>query len=98
MALPRGGIECHALTQFRRGARLFAAVPERHAEMVVRVRRIRPKGDRAFEVTDGRWKISLLAQRKAEQRVRVCVLVIETKRLFELVARAAQIAPAECVL
>src|SRR5262249_10480399 len=93
-----GRIERHACLELRRGARLVAAVPQRDAEMVVRVRRVGAERDRALEVTDGRGKVSLLSKRKAEQRVRVRVFVVDAKRGLELLARAAEIAPPESLL
>src|SRR5205823_14633116 len=77
---------------------LQTAVPQRNREMVVRLRRVRSKCDRALEVTNGRRELSLLPEREAEQRVRLCVSVVEAKRLFEVLARPAQIALPERVL
>ena len=88
MTLTGRGIQLHALLQLRDGAVLLAAVPERHAEMVVRLRRGRLQRDRPFQLTDGSREVSLLPQREAEQRVRLCILVVELQRLFETLPRA----------
>src|SRR4051812_34917789 len=98
MALACRRIQPDALPQFRDGPFLRTAVPQRNAEMVVGVRIFGSKGDRALEMTDAGRKLSLLPEGEAEQRVRLCVLVVEAKGLFEVLARAGQIAVPDRIL
>jgi hypothetical protein len=91
-------IQPHALTQFRRGALFRTAVPQRHTEVIMRVRRIGPKRECALQVPDAFGKIALLSQREAKQRVCVGVCCIETQRFFELLARTTEVSPTERVL
>ena len=74
VAAAGGGIELDALPQLGQGPVAGAAVPERHAEVVVGLRGLGPERHRPLEVGEGGGELSLLAQDEAQEVVRVRVV------------------------
>src|SRR5687767_13364511 len=98
MARARSGIEPDALTQLANRPIRSAAVPERDAKVVVRLREFRPNRRGSFQVTEGWRQVPLLSKDESHQAVRFGVLIVERQRLRELPACRHQLATTGGVL
>ena len=88
----RRRIALEALAELGQRALPVAAVPQRNTEVVVRLRRSRIECNRAFEMSDPRAQVSLLAEREPQQRVSAGVLLITLQRAAQELAGGVEVA------
>src|SRR5215475_3060398 len=77
MCVSGSGLKLNAFAQLRNCPILRAAVPERNAEVIVRIGKVRPQSDRSFQVGQGPRQVALLAQNEAEHVVRCSVWLVQ---------------------
>ena len=76
MSRAQSRIKTHTLAQFRYCLIPRAAVPQRHAKVVVSVTRTRPELDCALQMIDRKFKLSLLPKNEAQENMRLGIFLI----------------------